>query len=467
MGRYQEIVDLIEQSAPDFTNLKIVPRGTPIFSDPLMDGETRFARKTGANFAVLNPDNEFELAQPAQPQQQVLNVDRVLPWFEMGALVTFNKTEMLQVENWDEANNAVFIDTPLSAPRPAGTRVALWATPIVVHFDTPANVTQIFVRSRYQLVNGDAITLPVAESINSLLEFDVETASYAGNDLDPEYPFIYVLNLTRPVPIALSAGISRIFIRAFPAYVSRSLRIPQLTSGQIGPFLLDFVSSPLDAIPSYPETFSIRTFTNSDVVIEGSTTTMKTVPHNHPIYNRPIWADSMIFWTIKRGFGGFVLPNRYRMVVSSELGNGDFAARVSTELVPPMPTGLTYQFRVKANAQGQFITIPYPYAETITTVPISTDTLITFVTPPNGAPITRLDFIFKCATEGAEITISDIQIPTDPVVERFQYGYVFRVIGATNFQATSIICKPYFLSLADLKANYDEDKTHNSGFIYL
>lgn len=97
MGKYQEIANLIEQSVPDYTSLKIVPRGTPIFQDLLMTGTVRFARRTGANFSVLNPDNQFELSTDAQVAQQILQVDQVLPWLEENALITFNQTEMLEI----------------------------------------------------------------------------------------------------------------------------------------------------------------------------------------------------------------------------------------------------------------------------------------------------------------------------------------------------------------------------------
>ena len=55
MGKYAEIQNLIQDNVPDFTNLNLVQRGTPIFPDLLMTGQMRFARRTGANFAVMNP----------------------------------------------------------------------------------------------------------------------------------------------------------------------------------------------------------------------------------------------------------------------------------------------------------------------------------------------------------------------------------------------------------------------------
>jgi hypothetical protein len=109
MGKYQDIVNLLEHSVPDYTSLKIVPRGTPIFQDLLMTGTIRFARRTGANFAVLNPDNQFTLTADGQVNQNILEVDYLLPWLEQGALITFNKTEMLEIETWDTTTNMIFL----------------------------------------------------------------------------------------------------------------------------------------------------------------------------------------------------------------------------------------------------------------------------------------------------------------------------------------------------------------------
>lgn len=468
MGKYQDIVNLIEHSVPDYTSLKIVPRGTPIFQDLLMIGSIRYARRTGANFAVLNPDNQFTLTAPAQAAQETLTANRILPWLEQGALVTLNQTEMLEVETWDPASNTVFIGSPLSATWDTGSLVTLWATPLVVHFDALLGATQIYLRSRYPIVNGDAITLPTATSLNSLQQIDVTLATLYGTDpSDTEFPYIYILDLASPVPVALDQGTTPIYLRAFPSYVSQVLAVPVLSNGQIGPFLLDFVASPLDSVPNYPETFAIRTIASGNTMVDGGANFYKTVDHNYPVVNRSIYAENMIFWEMVRGYGGFILPNKFRMVAESLLPDNEYAARTFTRLVPNLPAGIRYDFKVSADTAGTFIAIPYPYPPVVVNIPVTTPTTVTIETPDGGEPITRLDFIFKSVRQGTQVTISDASLATDPVVQQFQYSYVFRVLGTTNFQATSVIVKPYFLSLSDLTDTYDDGKTYNSGFLYL
>lgn len=465
MGKYQDIATLIEQSVPDYTSLKIVPRGTPVFQDLLMTGQVRYARRTGANFAVLNPDNQFTLTAPGQVEQQTLTVSKILQWLEVGALITFNNTEMMEVESWEPTTKTVFINEPLSASRNTGEVINLWATPLKVHFNSNADDTQIFVRSRYQLVNGDAITLPISGTLNSLKQIDVMLATAAGIDVDPEFPFIYVLELAEPMPIDLTAA-TPLYLRAFPSYVSNVLGIPKLRNSQLGPFLLDFVASPLDSISSYPETFAVRTIASGNAMVDGGANYFKTVDHNYPIVNRPIYAENMIFWHMVRGYGGFILPNKFRMV-TTDLLDGEFVARVQTRLVPPIAPGIQYNFKVQATADGVMVVIPHPYPPIVVNVPVQTPTTINVQTPVGGAPIDRLDFIFRATRQDAEVTIADATLPNDPVVQNFQYSYVFRVLGSTNFQATSVIVKPYFLTLSDLTARYNDEKTYNSGFIYL
>jgi hypothetical protein len=468
MGKYQDIATLIEQSVPDYTSLKVVPRGTPIFQDLLMTGQMRFARRTGANFAALNPDNQFYLTADAQVSDDTLQVDNILTWLEENALITFNQTEMLEVQTWDPTASTIMLNSTLGTMWPAGSTISLWATPMVVHFDSPAGTQQIYVRSRYALVNGDSITLPIAGTLNSLQEIQIVTATTAGIDLDPVFPNIYVLDLAQPIPIALQAEVSSIYLRAFPSYVSNVLNVPPLGNSQLGPFLLDFVASPLDSIPSYDETFAIRTLDASGtILIEGGANYFETVDHNHPVVNRQIYAENMIFWDMVRGYGGFLLPNTFLMTCTEQLSSGDWVARCYTRLVPPLVPGITYNLTVSANTAGSFIVIPYPYPAVNTTLTNGTPTLVSFSTPPGGAPITRLDFIYKTNRQDTQVQISDISLPVDTLVSNFQYSYVFKVLGSTNFQATSVIIKPYFLSLDDLSATYDSGQAYNSGFIYL
>jgi len=468
MGKYQEITRLIEHSVPDYASLKIVPRGTPIFPDLLMSGRVRFARRTGANFSVLNPDNQFFLSAPGEVDQQTLPVTKILDWLEEGALITFNRTEMLEVQTWDPTEKTIQVAQRLSARRETGAQIDLWATPLKIHFDSPSGTTQLYVRSRYQIVNGDAITFPISESLNSLQQIDVLDASQAGTDLDPDFPYIYTLTLAQALPITMLAGVSLCYLRAFPSYVSQVLNVPKLRNAQMGPFLLDFLASPLNSIARYDETFSIRTIASGNTMVEGGINSFKTVNHNHPIVNRPIYGENMIFWKMRRGYGGFIKPNRFRMVTTEQMtGSTEWVARVQSRMVPPLPAGIRYDFRVQATTAGKIIAIPYPHAPITLNIAANTPTVFTVETPNGGAPIQRLDFLFTTTRENTEVTISDATLPVDPVVGQFQYQYVFRVLGSTNFQATSVIVKPYFLSLADLSARYNDGKSYNSGFIYL
>lgn len=460
MGKYKQVTDLVEGAVPEFTTMKVVPRGTPIFPDLLMTGQMRYARRLGANFSVLNPDNEVQLTEAANLKDTILNVSRILPWYEANALLTFNKTEMMQVVDWDPGTLQVVISEPVSTERDANTPLYLWATPLVVHVAANQGDTTLVLRTRYNILNGDVLTIPVAmDAINSLQELGVTLSQSAGSSGDSEFPFLFTVTLDKPLPLDLAAVTSQVYLRAYPGYTSAVLRLTRYQAGQLGPFLADYVASPLDSVPSYEEVFSLRTLNGGDIPIEGTTSSFITVPKNYPIQHRPIWAENLLFWQIKRGSGGFIYPNRYRLITDEE-GLG----RVATRIVPPLPSGGTWTFKVQAGGTGKVrvYTDPYGYADY--SVMAHATSVITLTTPPGGQ-INRIEFLAQLDIPGAEVVIAD-SIFQGQVASQIQYTMVFKVLGETNFQSTSLIIKPYFLSLSDMSAQYDEGQTYNSGLIY-
>lgn len=462
MSEYRNIQKIIEGATVEYATLKLVPRGTPIFPDVLMTGQMRFGRRLGANFSVMNPDNILRLTSAVAAKTQSLPVERVIAWLEQDALLTFNGIEMFEVIDWSVENKTVMIRQPLTAAKTVSDIPKLWATPMVMHADAAAGASVISVRSRYNLLNGDTVTFPVNQFLSSLTERNVILASSGGTSLlDPDFPFIYNLTLDRPIPIALLENNSPVYLRAFPAYYSPVIRVPKLQApSQMGPFVLDYVSSPLDSVPQYQETFSYRTFDGGGSPVHGTGTELVTINKNHPVVSRPMWAEGMLFWKVKRGSGGFIFPNRYRMI-SDDTGK----VRVSTDLLPKFPSGFSWSMKIRASSDGVFRIAQYPLG--VTEYPLIANSVqtITFTTSP-GQQIERLDFMAHLEVPGSEVVLQDANT-TGAVSASFQYGLVFRVVGDSNFQSTSVIVKPYFLSLSDLAARYDSGQTYDSGLIYL
>lgn len=428
-----------------------------------MTGEMRYARRTGANFAVMNPDNQMILTADGDAQTTILNVQRVVPWVELNALLTFNKTQMVQVSDFDPVQSTIILSAPLVATQTSGSDVYLWATPMEVNANAAQGATVVQVLSRYHLLNGDAITIQTdSTNINSLQEITVIQADLVGPSINPEFTLIYNLTLQSGIPVTFSEGVTPIFLRANPGYLSNTITVPKLqaSSSQIGPFLLDYVANPLDdAAPSYTEYFSIRTYDGGGNPILGTTTALMTATKNYPILNRPIWAENMIFWEMLRGTGGFISPNQYRLISDS-----DGLARVYTRLIPAWPSGLTWTFKVSTSASGTLRIGTDTFGFQDYTLATNTTTTVTFSTP-SGQTLNRLDFIAILDSPGAEVDIADSNLQA-AVTAQFQYGYVMRVIGSYNYQSESICVKPYFLSLADLTTIYDNGANYNSGFIY-
>lgn len=467
MGVYDDIKGIIQRQVPVYSSLQVVPRGTPLFPDLLMRGSMRFGRRQGANFAVMCPDNQAKLTTDQLVSDKVLNLDRTLPWFEEFALVTFNKVVMYQISDWNPQNNQLFLQSGLlqaqSGPNTVngtpGDVLTLWATPLYVDIEAPAGNTTLVVQSRYNLLNGDVITFPVGSFLTSLKEFTVKVAQTAGTSSNPEFPYLYSLELDQPLTIPLQAD-QLIYLRAYPGYQSKVLSLPKLTNnGLIGTFLVDYLGTPLDSIPQYNETFSIRTLDGGSTPVDGTNSALKTVEKNTPIINRPIFAENMVFWKILRGSGGFQSPNRFRLLTDSEN-----KGRVSTNLVPAFPAGGSWTFTLTPSASGTFVVYTEPYGSTSYTLKSNVTQQITIKTPTGGAPWTRLDFLCVLAAPG-EVIIGDASV-VGSVVTQIQYGLVVQVLGSSNYQTTGLIIKPMFLSLSDVSASYDTNQTYNSGIIY-
>lgn len=458
MGAYNDIVKIIESQVPEYTSLQIVSRGAPLFPDLLMTGEMRFGRRQGANLAVIVPDNVVQLTTEARARDNILNVSRILNWFEVGALVTFNGIEMLELSDWDSVTLQVFLKEQLSTAQTSGKNLILWATPIVVHTNSAAGSTTVQVRSRYSLLNGDVITFPQGEFLNSLTEREVVVANTAGDSGDSEFPFLYSLELNKALPVSFTEA-QTIYLRAYPGYISRALRLPKIKDTQIGPFLVDYLASPLFSVPEYSETLSIRTLNGGGVPIDGTNSSLKTVEKNTPIINRPIYAQNMIFWKVFRGSGGFQAPNKFRMLTDAE-----GLCRVSTDLTPAFPSGLTWTMKVTANSNGIFRVYREPFGFEDYTLTAGVPAAVSIQTPPGGT-LNRIDFVANMETANTEILIADTVVQ-GLVVSSIQYSYVFKVVGEANYQSTSLLIKPMFLSLADMEANYDSGQYYDSGLIY-
>jgi hypothetical protein len=457
MGNFKRTVQLIEQNVLSYADVKVVPRGTPIFPDLLMTGQMRFAKRLGANISVLKPDNAMVLVEDSPISTRIVTVDRTLDWLETNCLVSFNKTEMLEVQDWDPSTGTIILASDLSSARSTGEDLYLWATPLVLHANASQGTSTITVRSRYQLLNGDAISIPSGAEVSSLIQYSVQLAQAGGDSGDTEFPYLFSLTLATPLQKPANTGQTRVYLRAFPGYYSPSLRIPKHGDNPIGPFLVDIVASPLDSIQTYPEVVSLRTTTATGTAILGTPSSLATIARNTPVIERPIFSDSLIFWKIYRGSGGYSSPNRFRLITDE-----DGLAKVATDLVPAFPTGNTWSLKV-AGSTGGILRVQQGDSFTDFTLVANQTQTVQFTTTA-GSTFDQLAFLVNLQAVG-EVSLSDLTL-VNPVASLFQYGLVFQVLGSTNFQSTSLIVKPYFLNLSDLAARYDNNQTYNSGVIY-
>ncbi len=458
MGLFSKIVDLVEGSVPEFATAKVVPRGTVYVPDLLLKGSLRFAMSLGNNMAMINPENETYLTENVQIQSTLLPIPRNLFWWEREGLVTFNGIEMYTIQDWDDYYNYLYLREPLSSTQLAGTKVTLWAVPIAVHTAATSTQIQLAVRSKYKIANGDFITFPTSDSLSSLNEVEVLLAQEAGDSGDSAYPLLYNLILKSPLGFDLTED-SKCYLRAFPAYFSEEVTVPKLSNSQMGPFLVDYASSPLDSVLSIPETFSIQALSGAGQPLIGTLNSYQTVSKNFPITARPIWADSFLFMNVVEGSGGFSKPNTYKLITNEE-----GKAKLYTSLVPELKGPVVWKVKVKSSAEGILrIKLGEQPWQTYT---LSANTLTPIEVHLSAGEAADLTVLCKLSSGGGFVDFGNWNV-VGSVVDAVRYNLVFKITGTYNFQSTGLLIKPLFNSLSDLASNHDNGSTYNSGSIYL
>ena len=136
-GRLTRYNQLVAGITPHHINVVVQPRGFPIFSDPLLKGQVRFARKTGADFAIINPDNEILLATAAPRNTLTLILERPNRWLELGAVISIGPDEEFAKVK-DFGDTFITLVDPITGDFDEQNTVNLFATPIEPATDVSA-----------------------------------------------------------------------------------------------------------------------------------------------------------------------------------------------------------------------------------------------------------------------------------------------------------------------------------------
>lgn len=460
MGRLSRIENTINSPLTDTHQIKVVPRGLPYFIDNLLRGDIRFAFRTGNSTAVINPDNTFRFGEATDVGSPSIPLTRPSKWIDIDSIVSVGLGKELRVVR-DVVDNVILLDENLRFSYEAEDFVLLHSSPIKMLNAANKGDTQIQVKTKYRLGNGDIFVYKLSEGLlNSITEIRAETVSFGGTSVDPVLDKVYIMNLEEPIQRDLAAD-ELVYIRAFPGYFSTSVRIPNPvnSSDQMGPVLVDNLSGRLTEGKNFRETLSIKTIDRRGNFILGDDNNYDIISKNHLLLNRPIRSHAFVFFETAVGEVKFT-PSR--VVFTSNTPQ----FRIGQKLVPKFPAdGTTYKFNTTSTVEATMRIFFHPYDDNPIVLNIKPIPQSHTVSLPVGVEdIGLMEITIQSLSNDVSVQMSDWT--TDATVNQIEYSFIAEAEGFAAYQSTGLLVKPFFLSTDLLQGTYDSGDTYNSGFIY-
>jgi len=266
-------------------------RGIAIPIDPFLEGSVRTGKKVEYILPLIAPDNKYTLDEDAVFDTDRIVIDREPSWVLPGGYMTIRERELHLVE--DVSDTTVVFSSSLLADHPVGTPVYHYSNPLIVEGAYAAGQTTINVDTTYFMVRGDVIGIsPDADLDISFVEYTVTSLRYVG--VGPNNLQQYQVVLDKPIHRSLSDG-DIIQLRAYPAYVSQTLPVPQAGSAElpvVGPFLLDWESFPFLNQLDVDEYQTVQLMNDARLPIGAP----RVIDKNHQILYTPIRADQFLWW---------------------------------------------------------------------------------------------------------------------------------------------------------------------------
>lgn len=305
MGRLSKIESIVNESISAYGHTKVVMRGLPYFSDSLLRGDIRFGKRTGNNISFLNPDNQYLFSQNIQTKSSTINLKHPAQWITPLSILSFGPyKEFSIVDDVSSDKKTIILKKPLVRPFTTEDAVLLYASPVFTSFSSYVGDTSLVVKSHWFLANGDVFCYSQKKDIlESMDEIKINKVEFLGTNTDPYYNKTYKIYLDGPLMSELMTEQS-VYIRAYPAYQSQPIRIPNVISStdQMGPFLVDYLSGRLTEGKNFSETLSFKAYSTYNSYVIGDNFSYETINKNYSIVERP-WANSyFLFWDLVDGY---------------------------------------------------------------------------------------------------------------------------------------------------------------------
>jgi len=318
--------------------LHFVPRGLVYPVDFGGLGRIRYGKKAGTLLPLLVSSNRFELDAVAILNSDKLTLTAPPAFVEDGGFVFVGQRELHEVE--DVNGSDIFLTSPLLANHVVGTYVYHYSNPIVVEGNYLAGSTVINVDTPVFLVRGDVLCIPTISTDGSIISF----TEYQVAD----FSLVSIIGGVYQYQVTFTTGIIRdiedgevIQLRAYMAYQSNILSIPFLQGMQrrvSGPFLVDWVSAPLQNKMELDETQTVYLYNGNHTLIEQP----RVVTKNTYVLNAPIRADQFLFWQKVYGSINYNDSLHRFMAVADKNGRWRLKHTCGPVLNPPSRTASGY-----------------------------------------------------------------------------------------------------------------------------
>lgn len=477
MGRLRRYNELINGISPHYSNVIVQPRGFPIFSDPLLKGQVRFARKTGADFALINPDNEIQLKTATTINAQTLFLERPNRWLEIGAILSIGPDIEFAIVR-DFSDTLIQLTEPVTGEFAVDASVNLFATPLFAAADAPAGSTIVIIKSRYHILAGDRLSFETTPGLlTSLLDIKVSRARLLSV-VDAEAPFslFYEVILEEPttVDITVQQGLdsgATVYLKAQPSYLSNQVFIPQVPGNpdDIGPFLLDYVSGVLFDRPNVEEQVSLTVFDKLGNPIVDDNLFPLPINKQFPITEMPIMGDSVVLWKVASGSMTFGKRGVSQEITAIAVCDERGQFQTTQEVIPTLPPGTEWNVPAEASTPCTLKVTFVPNEPREFVLSALTPEQILIGTTSDDEPVERIEIIV-IGQDSTQVQLGN-WVPTENQAFSLIYGITANVFGEAQWQATNMFQKPYFLNFAmGLKGKFDSSRTPNrfdGGMLFL
>jgi hypothetical protein len=438
-----------------------------------MSGTARFARKIGAFLPIVIADNYMQLDGDVPDNSDRITVKQLVSGLTVGSLVKVNERELRRVSDILEEDRIVIFDAKLLQSYADKDRVIHHSVPIQMYGDvnplvvdsvvdpdlprlkrtTDLGFGPILVKGEHYLYTGDKIAiLRNDKNLGSLYEIEVTRADRMDVSGLKVTQIYLGSNIFDPEDLLVDGYV--MYLRAYPAYSSKRLKIPVTpnTSIPTGPFLVDWASGSLREGDAPVEVHTLRGYPSGQAAALVDTT----VDKNYLVTKAPIHRSSMLTWDLIHG------SLNYRPGWSSAVADSDGRFAVSVILIPNLTPPFEWVLPVKPTVDITLLYRFYPNDQVSVNLAAGVVTNVV-LNVPNGPNVQRLEIAFKGAVS-SETLFGGFMV-RGYYVEELEYDLVARVADRFSWASSGVLVKPMFKSILDLQL-YTDSGSMNSGVLF-